>query len=187
MALVALFPLILLVALLVYLTLGGPVILRQRRIGLGGKPFTVFKFRTMLADRRADDRRAEDRPFGPDRRVTHKSQDDPRLTPSGRLLRRLSLDELPQLLNVLRGDMSLVGPRPELPEVVRRHYASEHHRRHAVRPGMTGLWQISERGNGVMHEHVHIDLEYVDRVSLTTDLAILLWTIPKALSTNQGT
>jgi lipopolysaccharide/colanic/teichoic acid biosynthesis glycosyltransferase len=158
------------------------VVLRQRRIGMGGRPFTVYKFRTMHADRRRDD----DGYAGPDRRRTHKSADDPRLTATGRLLRRLSLDELPQLVNVLRGEMSLVGPRPELPVVVERHYADWQHRRHAVKPGLTGLWQVSERGNGMMHEHVDVDLDYVDQVSLGTDLRILLRTLPAALTTHQG-
>ncbi len=181
-ALLLLLPVMLVVAAMVFVSLGNPVILRQERVGLGGRTFHVYKFRSMHADRR---RRPV--PFaGRDRRVTHKSEDDPRLTPVGRLIRRLSLDELPQLLNVLRGEMSMVGPRPELPHIVDAHYALYEHRRHAVKPGMTGLWQVSERGSGVMHEHVDVDLDYVDRVSFTTDVGILLRTIPAALVTNQG-
>jgi lipopolysaccharide/colanic/teichoic acid biosynthesis glycosyltransferase len=183
-ALLVLLPLMAAVALSVFISLGSPVLLRQRRIGRGGALFEVYKFRTMHADRRTGS--LDEGYDGIDRRLTHKSEDDPRLTPTGRLLRRLSLDELPQLLNVLRGDMSLVGPRPELPAVVARHYAPWQHRRHLVKPGMTGLWQVSERGNGLMHEHVDVDLDYVDQVSLSTDLRILLRTLPAALGPNKG-
>jgi lipopolysaccharide/colanic/teichoic acid biosynthesis glycosyltransferase len=185
-ALLLLAPVMAAVALAVFVSLGGPVVLRQRRIGYGGTEFTVYKFRTMHQDRRAGRDGLDEAPDGIDRRVTHKSEDDPRLTPTGRLLRRLSLDELPQLVNVLRGEMSLVGPRPELPAVVDRHYADWQHRRHAVKPGLTGLWQVSERGNGLMHEHVDVDIDYVDQVSLRTDLRILLRTLPAALLTHQG-
>lgn len=181
-ALVILSPLVIAVAAAVYVKLGAPIIFGQRRIGRGGMVFTVYKFRSMHADRRGEGLSFE----GLDRRVTHKSPDDPRLTSFGRLLRKSSLDELPQLVNVLKGDMSLVGPRPELPEVVTRHYEEWQHRRHAVKPGITGLWQISERGNGMMHEYVNVDLHYVDRISFTTDARILLKTIPAALMTNQG-
>ncbi|CAN5463469.1 N/A [soil metagenome] len=193
-ALVVLAPLLALVALAVYTSVGGPIIFGQTRIGRDGRLFTVLKFRSMHIDRRmtyagngsGERRSGPARSEGPDRRQTHKSPHDPRLTPTGRLIRRLSLDELPQLINVLRGDMSIVGPRPELPQVVERHYVDWQHRRHAVKPGITGLWQISERGNGMMHEYVDIDLDYVDSVSLLTDVRIMLRTVPAALSTNQG-
>ena len=181
-ALLVLLPVFAVVAIAVYTSLGAPIIFGQRRVGLGGRTFTVYKFRSMEQDRR-DAGRAYD---GFDRRVTHKSETDPRLTPTGRLIRRLSLDELPQLINVLKGDMSLVGPRPELPGIVEEHYVDWMHRRHAVRPGMTGLWQVSERGNGMMHEHVDVDLDYVDEVSLGSDLRILARTLPAALGSNQG-
>lgn len=180
--LLVLLPVIALVAVVVYVHFGAPIIFGQRRMGRDGMVFTVYKFRSMHMDRRAD--RGDFN--GPDRRMTHKSPLDPRLTPVGRLLRKLSLDELPQLVNVLKGDMSLVGPRPELPEVVDRYYDVWQHRRHVVKPGITGLWQISERGNGMMHEYVDIDLDYVDRVSFGTDMRILLMTIPAALVTNKG-
>ena len=181
-ALLVLLPVFAVVAGAVYTSLGAPIIFGQRRVGLGGRIFTVYKFRSMEQDRRGAERTYD----GFDRRITHKSETDPRLTPTGRLIRRLSLDELPQLINVLRGDMSLVGPRPELPEIVEEHYADWMHRRHAVRPGMTGLWQVSERGNGMMHEHVDVDLDYVDEVSLSGDLRILARTLPAALGSNQG-
>ena len=109
-----------------------------------------------------------------------------RVTAWGRILRPSHLDELPQLFNVLRGDMSLVGPRPELPHIVDAYYEPWQHRRHAVKPGITGLWQISERGNGMMHEHVDVDLDYVDQVGLGTDLWIMARTLPAALSSRQG-
>ena len=120
LALVLLLPVMLVVALVVLLSLGRPIILRQERVGLGGRTFTVLKFRTMHPDRRVIDLDGYDY-VGVDRRLTHKHPDDPRLTPAGRMLRKLSLDELPQLINVIRGEMSLVGPRPELPSVVAAH------------------------------------------------------------------
>jgi lipopolysaccharide/colanic/teichoic acid biosynthesis glycosyltransferase len=180
--LVALSPLIAVVAALVTVRLGRPILLAQERAGLGGRSFRMFKFRTMLPDRRAGQT-----PFlGPDRRRTHKSDDDPRHIPVGRWLRKWSLDELPQLLNVVRGEMSLVGPRPELIQVVRR-YEPWQHRRHQVKPGLTGLWQVSERGGDrLMHEHTAIDLAYVDRVSLSTDLTILVRTVPAVLGLRRG-
>jgi lipopolysaccharide/colanic/teichoic acid biosynthesis glycosyltransferase len=182
--LVAVFlPLMLMIALTLRATLGSPVLFRQPRVGRGGRTFTVLKFRTMAPDRRTGD--SGMRYVGVDRRVTHKSRHDPRLHPFGRFLRKWSLDELPQLLNVMRGDMSLVGPRPELVDIVARYHPWQH-RRHEVKPGMTGLWQVSARGDGMMHEHVDIDLEYVDAVSLRTDTSILLRTIPAALGRAPG-
>ena len=180
--LVLVLPTMAIVALVVWLSLGRPVVLRQARVGLGGVHFTVYKFRTMRPDRRAP--RNESFP-GADRRMTHKHPDDPRLTPAGRVLRKLSLDELPQLWNVVRGDMSLVGPRPELPMIVAR-YENWQHRRHAVRPGITGLWQVSVRGEGEMHEHVDVDIDYVERLSFREDLRILLRTLPAALGSRRG-
>ena len=187
--LVTLLPVMVLCAIAVAASVGAPVLYLQQRVGRDGRTFRVLKFRTMHADRRRDVASSVSRSAGydgPDRRRTHKSADDPRLTPTGRLLRKLSLDELPQLLNVIRGDMSLVGPRPELPSVVDAHYEAWMHRRHAVKPGMTGLWQISERGNGMMHEHVDVDLDYVDQISIGTDLRILARTLPAALGSHKG-
>lgn len=181
-ALVLLLPVMGVVAMAVYASMGGPVIFGQTRIGLDGEPFTVLKFRSMHADRRRLDPGYD----GADRRLTHKSARDPRLTPTGRVIRKLSLDELPQLINVLRGEMSIVGPRPELPSVIERHYSPWQHRRHVVKPGITGLWQTTERRDGMMHEYVDVDLDYVDSVSLRTDLRIIVRTIPAALATNQG-
>lgn len=170
-------PALLIIALAVWLTLGAPIFIRQERVGRGGRSFDMLKFRTMRPDRR----RGPDPAYsGPERRITHKSPLDPRHTPLGRKLRQNSLDELPQLINIVRGDMSLVGPRPELTSVAAS-YQDWQHLRHIVRPGLTGLWQITERANGtVMHEHTELDLDYVQRLSASTDLRILLST-PRAL------
>jgi lipopolysaccharide/colanic/teichoic acid biosynthesis glycosyltransferase len=168
-------PLLTGVAVAVWISLGSPVFIRQQRAGLGGTPFRMYKFRTMEPDRRQH--RA---PFGgPDRRRTHKHPEDPRHTDLGRVLRALSLDELPQLLNVVKGDMSLVGPRPELLEIVAR-YEPWQHERHEVRPGLTGLWQITHRGTE-MHKHTEVDLSYIQLASFATDCKILLRTVPALL------
>jgi lipopolysaccharide/colanic/teichoic acid biosynthesis glycosyltransferase len=159
-----------LIALLVAASMGRPVLFRQSRVGLDGRPFEVLKFRTMRPDRRSN--RLD---VIHDRRLSHKSSGDPRHTALGRLLRRYSLDELPQLINVLRGEMSIVGPRPELEEVTST-YRPGLEQRHLVRPGLTGLWQISARGDGPMHEHGDWDLDYVEQVSFMTDIRIILKT-----------
>lgn len=193
-------PLLALIALAVLVAVGRPVLIAQQRAGRDGEPFTMLKFRTMRHDRRvhrADRRRAErrrrrrlrgdardDRRNG-DRRVTHKTLDDPRHTRTGLLLRKLSLDELPQLCNVVMGDMSLVGPRPELAHLTKR-FEPWQHARHLVRPGITGLWQTTERGDGLLlHECIDLDLRYIAELSARTDLAILLRT-PIALLRNKG-
>ena len=179
--LVVLSPLFLVISACILVTIGRPIIFRQERVGLGGKVFQVRKFRTMKADRRALALPVG----GQERRRYHKSEADPRHTGLGRTLRRFSLDELPQLVNVLVGDMSLVGPRPELTSVVRT-YRPAQHRRHAVRPGITGTWQVSARGAGPMHEFTHLDLSYVDQVSLLTDVRLLARTIPAAIVQRLG-
>jgi lipopolysaccharide/colanic/teichoic acid biosynthesis glycosyltransferase len=169
-------PLMMAVALSVRMSMGAGVIYKQRRVGRGGKAFTMLKFRTMSADRRK-----ASLPFdGEDRRVCHKRDDDPRHTSVGRFLRRASLDELPQIWNVLKGDMSLVGPRPELVDIVDR-YAPWQHDRHQVKPGLTGFWQISERAGGLAHEGVEYDIDYLRRLSFTTDCTVLLRTVPVTL------
>lgn len=153
--------------------LGRDVVISQDRVGRGGETFGMLKFRTMLWSRRGSDQ-----PFdGPDRRLSHKADHDPRHTPVGRFLRKLSLDELPQLMNVLRGDMSLVGPRPELAVVVDG-IDERAHPRHRVRPGMTGEWQVSVRQHGVpLHECFDHDLPYLDRITLRNDLGIMVRTV----------
>lgn len=179
--LVALLPVLTLIACAVMATMGRPILFGQIRTGRGGKPFPMLKFRTMQPDRRV-----ADRPYvGPDRRVTHKSANDPRHTTLGRWLRKLSLDELPQLVNVVRGDMSLVGPRPELAAMT-ADYLDWQHSRHVVRPGITGLWQTTARGDGrLLQECVELDLRYINDLSFRRDLSILLRT-PIALLRNRG-
>lgn len=180
MLLVVAVPMLVLAAV-VAVSMGRPVLFKQRRVGLDGTEFEVLKFRTMRPDRRGQ--RLD---VIHDRRRTHKSTDDPRHTDVGRFLRRASLDELPQLINVLRGEMSIVGPRPELLEVVDR-YPRALHQRHHVKPGLTGLWQISARGSGPMHENGQWDLAYVQRVSLRTDLRIMARTPAAIFGENGGT
>ena len=166
---------------LVRLSMGNPVLFKQRRVGLNGSEFDVLKFRTMNPDRRSDLKNVPE-----DLRLTHKSDEDPRHTAIGRWLRRYSLDELPQLINVLRGEMSLVGPRPELVSVVEKHYCPELHQRHLVKPGLTGLWQLSARGEGAMHENGGWDIVYVQKVSFWTDVRILLQTPTVIFSSRAG-
>ena len=179
--LVALLPVLAVVAGTIAVTLGRPILFGQTRTGKDGEPFSMLKFRTMRPDRRM---RAE--PFdGPDRRTIHKSANDPRHTTIGRFLRKLSLDELPQLVNVLRGDMSLVGPRPEIAALT-ADYLDWQQTRHTVKPGVTGLWQTTARGDGrLLHECVDLDLQYIRGMSFRTDVAILLRT-PLAMLRNRG-
>jgi lipopolysaccharide/colanic/teichoic acid biosynthesis glycosyltransferase len=166
-------PIMLVVWLVLRVTLGPDVVITQDRVGMDGATFGMYKFRTMKWSRRG---RAE--PFdGPDRRIVHKTDSDPRHTPVGRAFRKASLDELPQLLNVLAGDMSLVGPRPELASIIDR-IDERGHRRHTVRPGMTGEWQITGRQDGrLLHECLDEDLPYLDRITLRNDLGILVKTV----------
>jgi lipopolysaccharide/colanic/teichoic acid biosynthesis glycosyltransferase len=164
------------VALVVLISLGRPVLLRQTRVGRDGVPFRLLKFRTMRPDRRA----ASQQPSAPDRRSGVPSPDDPRHTRVGLWLRRWSLDELPQLFNVVRGDMSLVGPRPDLVEMLPL-YQPWQLERHGVRPGLTGSWQVTHRSSGSdLRDHVQTDIAYVHAVSMRTDLRILLAT-PRAV------
>jgi exopolysaccharide biosynthesis polyprenyl glycosylphosphotransferase len=175
LVLLALFgPVLLGVALCVRCTSRGPVLFRQVRVGRDGRLFRIFKFRSMYVD--AEARLAELRHLNEHDGVLFKIRDDPRVTPVGRYLRRFSLDELPQLLNVLLGQMSLVGPRPPLPAEVAA-YADDVRRRLAVKPGMTGLWQVSGRSDLPWEEAVRLDLRYVENWSLSLDLVILLRTM----------
>jgi lipopolysaccharide/colanic/teichoic acid biosynthesis glycosyltransferase len=181
---VVLSPLLAIVALAVYVRLGAPILVRQQRIGRDGKPFTMYKFRSMHHDRRRHDLGAL-RWEASERRVSHKRDDDPRLVQLGRFLRKWSLDELPQLLNIVRGDMSLVGPRPELATIVAR-YEPWQHARHEVKPGLTGWWQVTARNIGPMHEHTLEDLRYLKQISLRTDLKLLAMTLPAILFKMRG-
>ncbi|MPV87496.1 sugar transferase [Georgenia ruanii] len=157
-------------ALAVRLTSPGPVFYRQTRIGLGGRPFTMYKLRSMTTD--ADRRRAELAERSDGNGTLFKMRQDPRVTPVGRVLRRYSIDELPQLLNVVRGEMSLVGPRPPLPAETAT-YDDVVRRRLLVKPGLTGLWQVSGRSDLDWEQSVRLDLRYVDNWSVPMDLAIL--------------
>lgn len=174
-------PIMLGISLAILLSMGRPVLFKQYRTGRGGRPFTMYKFRSM-----GTDRRGSLQPFdGPERRRTHKSPDDPRLTRLGGFLRKWSLDELPQFLNVVRGEMSLVGPRPELVSIVEQYEYWQHHR-HQVKPGVTGLWQVSARNGKPMHEATDIDLVYLQRIGFREDCRILVKTIPAILSSEPG-
>jgi exopolysaccharide biosynthesis polyprenyl glycosylphosphotransferase len=175
-------PLLGAIALAIRLDSSGLILFRQQRLGRNGKPFEMLKFRSMIrdADRHLETLRERNEAEGP----MFKIRRDPRLTRVGRLLRRLSLDELPQLINVIRGDMSLVGPRPPLPAEVAK-YESWQLGRLRARPGMTGLWQVSGRSEVPFHDMVRLDLHYIRNWSLQMDVEIILRTVPAVLS-NRG-
>jgi lipopolysaccharide/colanic/teichoic acid biosynthesis glycosyltransferase len=162
-ALIVLSPVLLAAAIAIRLGSPGPAIYRQRRVGLGGREFKLLKLRTMV--------QGSD-PVGVGRVV---ARDDPRVTAAGRLLRRTSLDEIPNLVNVLRGEMAIVGPRPTIPAQV-RDYTPRQHRRHEVRPGLTGWAQVQGRAGIPWEERIELDVEYVERRSLALDLRILAQT-----------
>ena len=178
-ALLLLLPVLAVIALLIRLDSPGPVLFVQKRVGKDGKEFSVFKFRSMFTDaegRLASVLNANER-SGP----VFKMRLDPRVTRVGRPLRRCSLDEVPQLLNVLRGEMSLVGPRPALPREVAL-YTPEQRARLSVTPGLTGLWQVSGRATLSFEQSVALDLEYVRRQSVCLNVVLILKTIPAVLT-----
>ena len=181
-ALLLLAPVLLTIAAAVKLTSRGPVLYRQERVGVNGQAFTMLKFRSMVvdADRQVDALKGQNISDG----LLFKMRVDPRVTPVGRVLRRLSLDELPQLFNVLGGSMSLVGPRPPLPGEVAR-YDTSVSRRLLVKPGLTGLWQISGRSDLPWEEAVRLDLRYVENWSLAMDL-LILWKTGRAVLGSSG-
>lgn len=181
-ALVLLAPLLGVIAVAIRAGSAGPVLFKQTRVGRDGREFTVLKFRTMVAD--AERRKAELAGRNEHDGVLFKLRNDPRVTRIGVWLRRHSLDELPQLMNVIWGDMSLVGPRPPLPEEVVQ-YGDDVRRRLVVRPGMTGLWQVSGRSDLSWEESVRLDLRYVENWSLTLDLQIL-WKTWSAVARGSG-
>jgi exopolysaccharide biosynthesis polyprenyl glycosylphosphotransferase len=191
-ALALLSPLMVTAALAVRLSSPGPILFRQERLGMDGRPFRMLKFRTMYrgasSARHADFVvslvRASGSPSAPQNGL-HKLCSDPRVTPVGSVLRRLSIDELPQLFNVLRGDMSLVGPRPSLPYEAAA-YDDWHRRRLDVRPGMTGLWQVSGRSKLSYDEMVKLDLAYIETWGPLDDLRILFRTLPAVLRRESG-
>jgi exopolysaccharide biosynthesis polyprenyl glycosylphosphotransferase len=177
-ALLSLSPLMGIVALAIKLDSPGPVIFRQQRVGENGRLFWMFKFRSMIPDAEAYlDEIVERTEEG---RIIHKKQDDPRVTRVGRFIRGTSLDELPQLFNVLKGEMSLVGPRPELPWLVER-YEPWQCKRFAVPQGITGWWQVNGRSDKLMHEHTDEDLYYIQNYSLLLDIQILSRTLGAVL------
>jgi exopolysaccharide biosynthesis polyprenyl glycosylphosphotransferase len=175
-------PLVLGIALSVKLGSRGPVLFKQRRVGRGNTTFTMLKFRTMVVD--AEDRLAELAEQSEGNAVLFKLRVDPRVTKVGAFLRRYSLDELPQLINVLRGEMSLVGPRPPLEQEVAM-YAADDTRRMLVKPGLTGLWQVSGRSDLTWDDSVLLDLRYVDNWSMTLDL-LILWKTLRAVLKGSG-
>jgi lipopolysaccharide/colanic/teichoic acid biosynthesis glycosyltransferase len=174
LALILTFPLMALSALMIYLEDGFPIIFRQTRVGRNGCLFEIYKFRTMIKNAEQLQGQVEQRDSHGN--LIHKTKGDPRVTRVGRILRRLSLDELPQLFNVLAGTMSLVGPRPEIPSVVET-YEPWQHKRFAVVPGMTGWWQINGRSDKPMHLHTEDDLYYIQHRSLWLDVKIILRTL----------
>jgi exopolysaccharide biosynthesis polyprenyl glycosylphosphotransferase len=168
--LMALSPLMLTIAVAIRLSDDGPALFTQTRVGKGGEPFRIYKFRTMVVD--AEARLVEIREKNESDGVLFKIRRDPRITAIGARLRRSSLDELPQLINVLRGEMSLVGPRPALPEEAAK-YADHVRRRLVVKPGVTGMWQVNGRSELSWEETVRLDLRYVENWSFALDLQIL--------------
>jgi len=171
-------PILVAAAIAVKFTSPGPLLFSHDRVGLDGRRFKLYKIRSMVpgAEHMVIDLRDSNEADGP----LFKMQDDPRVTSAGRILRSLSVDEIPQLWNVLRGEMSLVGPRPALPSEVEQ-WGPEVHQRLHVKPGVTGMWQVSGRSNASFEEYVRLDLYYVDNWSLWTDIAILAKTLPSVL------
>ncbi len=170
--LIVLLPVFAIVAIFVRFQGTGQIIYRQDRVGQFGELFTMYKFSTMIPDRRKSKREF----VGEDRRKIHKSKHDPRVTRIGGFLRKTSLDELPQLINILRGHMSFIGPRPEMPDIVSK-YETWQHERHIVRPGLSGWWQVNGRSERPMHENTELDIYYVKNISFMLDLIVFVGTI----------
>jgi exopolysaccharide biosynthesis polyprenyl glycosylphosphotransferase len=179
LAIVVLSPVLLAVAILVRVTSRGSIFYVQQRVGRGGGPFRMYKFRSMYRD--AHDRRDEHVDQNMHQGPIFKIRDDPRVTPVGRAIRRLSIDELPQFFNVLKGDMSLVGPRPALPEEF-LDYTDRERRRLLVKPGVTCIWQVSGRSDIDFQTWIDMDLEYIETWSLRLDLELIAKTVPAVLS-----
>ena len=177
--LVSMMPILILVSFLIYVEMGRPIFFSHKRVGLNGETYKCYKFRTMVGN--AQERLAahlRDNPRAAEEwRAYHKLKDDPRVTPLGTILRKSSLDEIPQLINVLRGDMTCVGPRPVTAEELQR-YGSSARCYMSARPGLTGLWQISGRSNATYDHRVALDATYVTNWSPLLDIKILIKTIP---------
>ena len=181
LALVVTSPILLIVAALIRLDSPGPALFRQQRVGRGGKLFNIYKFRTMRVG--AEDEVAALKPQNESSGPLFKMKADPRVTGLGRFLRRSSIDELPQFFNVLRGEMSVVGPRPGLPSEVAE-YQPWHRQRLEVLPGLSGLWQVSGRSELTFDEMCLLDIYYIENWSLALDITIMLRTIPRILLAN---
>jgi len=179
LASILLLPLFLVSAIAIKLDTPGPLLYRSIRVGKGGRPFTFYKLRSMIHN--ADQRRQELEHLNEVSGPVFKVARDPRVTRIGRILRRSSVDELPQLIHVLKGEMSLVGPRPPIPQEVAQ-YEAWQRRRLSVRPGITCIWQISGRSRLGFDEWMRLDMEYIDHRGFRLDLKILLRTIPAVLS-----
>jgi exopolysaccharide biosynthesis polyprenyl glycosylphosphotransferase len=177
--LVLILPAIPAIAVMIKLDSPGPVFFRQQRVGRFGRPFTFYKFRSM--HRGAESLRRDIEQLNEQRGPVFKMRSDPRVTSVGNFLRRSSLDEIPQILNVLKGDMSLVGPRPHMPDEVAA-YEPWHRSRLRVKPGITCLWQVSGRSEITFDQWMRLDLEYIERRSTLTDLRILFRTVPAVMA-----
>jgi len=169
--LLAVSPVMILVAIMIKLDSRGPVLFRQDRYGKNGTKFSIYKFRTMYTD-------------APKYSVSPTSSLDPRITRIGRILRKTSLDELPQLLNILRGEMSFIGPRPEIKTIVEQEYTELERRRFIVKPGITGLWQVSEARKEPIHHNLQYDFHYISNVSLSMDIKIIIQTLRVMIKSN---
>jgi len=179
---IATLPVMGIVALLIKLDSPGPVLFLQNRVGENGRIFKMYKFRSMVID--AEHRKEDVITYTEDGKVVHKKTDDPRVTRLGKFIRRTSLDELPQLFNVIKGDMSLVGPRPEMPWLVDL-YEPWQHKRFAVPQGITGWWQVNGRSDKPMHLHIEEDLYYIQNYSLMLDI-LILWKTVAAVAKRGG-
>jgi len=178
--LILLAPVLLIIVMLIKITSPGPVFFQQERLGLNKKRFHMIKFRSMVTD--AEARMAEVEVLNEAEGPVFKIKDDPRITKVGKFLRKSSLDELPQLINVLRGEMSLVGPRPLTVRDYQGFNEDWHRRRFSIRPGITGLWQVSGRCDIPFEQWMQLDMQYIDQWSLFLDLKVLLLTVPAVVS-----
>ena len=184
LAILCLTPIFLLLTLIVRISSKGKVFYSHPRVGRGGRMFKCYKFRTMYPD--ADERLNEILNSDPEKKnewqASRKLKQDPRITPIGRILRKTSLDELPQFFNVLKGDLSVVGPRPVVHEEVREHYGMKAAKILSIRPGITGIWQVSGRSDTSYTYRVQLDEKFVDSHSIALDLKLIMKTIPSMIS-----
>ena len=179
-------PLLFMISIIIALSSRGPIFYAQERIGRGGVTFKCFKFRSMYqdADKRLQEILNSDTTLLNEWKQTHKLKNDPRITPVGKFLRRTSLDELPQFWNVIKGDLSVVGPRPVVKEEILNHFGEKACTIFSVRPGITGLWQISGRSNTCYNRRIALDEAYVKERSVIQDMKIIALTIPRMISRN---